>query len=123
MFRHGNDLYLLGRTDPTGTFENRRLWQRVLPAWLHHLSDLAWYSLRSHGVALWKLDKENLKLTKVADVPGCGDTAFPSIERISKHKYVLANYSSPEKECKDWWWIHGQLSSEGTSIYLMEIDF
>jgi hypothetical protein len=56
-------------------------------------------------------------------VPGCGDNAFASIERISKHKFMIANYSSPTEECKDWAWIHGQISSEGTHIYLMEIDF
>jgi hypothetical protein len=95
MFRHGNDLYLLGRTDPSGQFENHRFWEWPLPQWLHHLLDLAWYSLRNHGVALWKLNTDSLSLTKVADVPGCGDTAFPSIERVSKHKYVIANYSSP----------------------------
>jgi len=79
--------------------------------------------LRNHGVALWKLNTDTLTLTKISDVPGCGDTAFPSIERVSKHKYVIANYTSPLDQCKAWWWIHGQLSSEGTSIYLMEIDF
>ena len=36
---------------------------------------------------------------------------------------MIANYSSPTEECKDWAWIHGQISSEGTHIYLMEIDF
>jgi len=95
MFRHGNDLYLVARTDPTGHFMNHEFWQTILPDWLHHLSDLAWYSLRSHGNALWKVNTTTASLEKLMDIPGCGDTSFSSILRLSKHKYLIANYSSP----------------------------
>jgi len=74
---------------------NHEFWQTILPDWLHHLSDLAWYSLRSHGNALWKVNTTTASLEKLMDIPGCGDTSFSSILRLSKHKYLIANYSSP----------------------------
>lgn len=57
------------------------------------------------------------------DLPGCGDTAFPGFIRIGPHKYILVNYSSPWDICEDWSWIRGQISSEGTLIYAVEIEF
>lgn len=123
MFRHGNDLYLIARTDPSGHFMNHEFWQKLLPGWLHHLSDLAWYSLRNHGNALWKVNKDKHELEKIADIPGCGDTSFASILRLGKHKYLIANYSSPRDRCKNWPWIRGQTSSMGTAIYFMTLEF
>jgi hypothetical protein len=102
MFRHGNDLYLLGRTDSQHQYQYEELWFSGLPSWLHHLLTLALYSLRTHGTALWKVDTANHKLVKVADLPGCGQTAYTSIQRISKHKYLLANASSPLDKCNSW---------------------
>ena len=61
MFRHGNDLYLIARTDPNGQFwskDNSIL--NLLPDNLHHLIDLGRYSLRSHGTAIWKVNQEKV---------------------------------------------------------------
>ena len=121
MFRHGNDLYVVGRTDPRSFFMSG--WTQIFPNWLSHLLDLALYSLRPHGAALWKLDVQNQKLVLVADLPGCGDTAFPSIERISKHKYLIANFSSHQTKGHAWSLLRSQLAPEGSSIYLIELDF
>jgi len=109
MFRHGNDLYLIGRTDPSGHFMNHERWQLLLPDWLHHLLDLGWYSLRNHGNAIWKvkMNPEDPQLEKVMDLPGCGDTSFASFVRISKDRYLIANYSSPKDFCENWAWIRG----------------
>jgi hypothetical protein len=63
MFRHGNDLYLIARTDPHGQFwskDNDIL--NILPDSLHHLIDLGRYSLRSHGTAIWRVKQEQVKL-------------------------------------------------------------
>ena len=97
MFRHGNDLYLIARTDPEGKFENSHF--ELEPKWLQHLIDLGAYSLRNHGDAIWKVNTEEEKLELVLDIPGCGDTAFPTIIRLSENEYLLANYSSPLKYC------------------------
>jgi hypothetical protein len=50
------------------------------------------------------------------DLPGDGDTAFPSIIRLGPHKFLVANYTSP-LDHPDWSWIHGQVSDEGTQMY------
>lgn len=122
MFRHANDLYLVGRTDPDGKFEQHNFIEDELPNSIHHLIDLVSYSFRRHGDAIWKLESDGT-LTKVVDIPGCGDTAFPSIMRVSEHKYWIANYSSPFDECKNWSWLHGQLSQDGTQIHYIEVEF
>ena len=63
MFRHGNDLYLIARTDPKGQFwSNDNTILNTIPAQLHHLIDLGLYSLRSHGTAIWKLSQEKVLL-------------------------------------------------------------
>ena len=82
MFRHGSDLFLVARTDPGGPFwskDNPLL--NILPAWEHHLADLVNYSLRAHGTGIWRLDQVTGDLELVLELPGCGDTAFPSIIR------------------------------------------
>ena len=58
-----------------------------------------------HGVALWRLNKDKGELEKVFDIPGCGDTAFPSIVRVGRNKYLIANYTSPTTRCADWSWV------------------
>ena len=63
MFRHGNDLYLIARTDPHNSFwskDNEIL--NSLPDNLHHLIDLGRYSLRSHGTAIWRVNTEKVYL-------------------------------------------------------------
>ncbi len=58
MFRHGDELYLIGRTDPNGPFESTNFLANLLPTFIHHTLDLAFYSLRRHGNAIWKLNKK-----------------------------------------------------------------
>ena len=118
MFRHGNDIYLIARTDPDGTFYTERELDNTS---LHHLIDLGAYSTRQHGTALYKLI--NGQLEKVFDLPGCGDNAFPSIVRLGPHKYLVANYTSPTSRCQGWSWIRGQVSPRGTGVYFTVIYF
>lgn len=123
MFRHGSDLYLVARTDPGGPFwskDNPLL--NILPAWEHHLYDLVEFSFRQHGTAIWKLDQQTGGLEMVVDLAGCGDTAFPSIIRVSLHQYLILNYSSPMDACPPNW-LEGQVSPNGTLIYSQLIEF
>ena len=53
----------------------------LLPPWEHHLADLVSFSLRQHGTGIWRLDTDTGALQPVAELAGCGDTAFPSIIR------------------------------------------
>lgn len=121
MFRHGDDVYFVGRTDPDGQYWNKPWFEMILPQRLHQLLDMGRYSLRDHHTALFKLDKENLTLEKILDLPGCGDNSFPSVIRTGKNKFMIANYSSPYP-C-DWSWIKGQTSKDGTQIYFVQVEF
>merc|ERR1712126_376515 len=88
-----------------------------------HLADLAAFTLRSHGTGLWKLNQNEGKLDFVMELPGCGDTAFASWVRLSEHKFLVANYTSPISRCEDWSWLQGQISPLGTGIYFVVLDF
>ena len=53
------------------------------------------------------MNPEDPQLETVMDLPGCGDTSFASFVRISKDRYLIANYSSPKDFCENWAWIRG----------------
>ena len=56
------------------------------------------------------------------DIPGVGDTAFPSIRRIDEHRFLMANYTSPLDQ-PDLMWVEGQSSAGWHQLYLAEIVF
>ena len=85
---------------------------------------LAYHSLTIKlRTSMWKLNQADGSFYHVFDLPGCGDNAFPSILRISAHKYILANYTSPTSRCEEWSWIRGQISPRGTGIYFVYLNF
>ena len=108
MFRHGKDIYLLGRKDIGGPYGPE--------------GDLVEYSFRPKGFALYKINTETLSVEWIQDLPGVGDTSFPSIRRLDAHRFLFANYTSP-LDNPDITWFQAQGSEEGTQIYLMELEF
>jgi hypothetical protein len=118
MFRHGDDIYLLARRDvggpydagAGGTLAERR--GRYLIA----------YSLRPKRFALYKIDKAARRVVHVMDLPGVGDTSFPSVQQTGPDSYLIANYTSPLDD-PDITWLRGQTSPRGTQIYLLTLDF
>lgn len=117
MFNHNNELYLIARKQlgkkPFGkTRESKSMKKQRLRNWLG-------YSLTKKTTALYKINKEEKKVEWIMDLPGNGDTAFPSIIRISENKYLVANYSSPLKKKRNW--LRGQLGKTG--IYLLILEF
>jgi hypothetical protein len=117
----GNDLYLVARRDP-----NVPYWNQNISDWpweLQHDANLAGYSLRSHRTSLFRVSQARDDVELIFDIPGCGDTAFPSIVRVDEHTYIIVNYTSPVGECADWPWIVGQIDPQGTQIYFILIEF
>ena len=118
MFRVGEELYLIGRRQlgphPFGRtdFGAPIPWQRI-NNWVTH-------SLSAKGTGLYHINKKTFAIELVMDLPGHGDTAFPSIYRISEREFLVANYTSrldrPNRS-----WIHGQLAP--TEVYLMKLKF
>jgi hypothetical protein len=117
MFRHGKDLYLVARRDHGGPFDYGWDW---LPFSWRRLFYLFEYSLRPKGTALYKV--EGPRVRRLLDLPGSGDTAFPSIARLDAHSFLVANYSSPLD--KPWPnWFSGQVSRRGTQLHFLKITF
>lgn len=118
MFRHGDDLYLIGRRQlgkkPFGKVKrSRKMSAQRKWNWVG-------YSLTPKTTALFKINMETRKVEWVMDLPGAGDTAFPSILRLDKHRFLVANYTSPiNHQKRDW--LAGQLGK--TKIYLQLITF
>ena len=118
MFRHGNDLYLIGRRQlgkkPFGKVK------RTKKMSAQRKGNWVGYSLSPKTTALFKINKETRRVEHVMDLPGAGDTAFPSIIRLDNHRFLVANYTSPiNHQNRDW--LTGQLGK--TKIYLQLITF
>lgn len=120
MFRHGNDIYLVARRDPispydmapeTDSFSDRQT------------SNLLGYSSRPKRTALYKIDQDAREIVHLFDLPGAGDTSFPSVHRLDAHRFLLANYTSPLGQDRDPTWFEGQTSELGTQIYLTTLIF
>jgi hypothetical protein len=119
MFRHGDDLYLVARRSIGGEFDRGHHW---LPFSTQKILNFAAYSLSAKRTALYQIDRERHEVKWVMDLPGDGDTAFPSILRTGPHTFVVANYTSPLRHPhRDWIW--GQISPQGTQIYFVTIQF
>jgi hypothetical protein len=117
LFRHGRDIYLVARrapgTSPGTWFEDVPGEARKLLIWVR-------YSLRPKRTALYRLDRGARRFEHVVDLPSAGDTAFPSIVRLSPHEFLVANYSSAFRHAERTW-LWGQLN--GTGIYFVQLRF
>jgi hypothetical protein len=119
MFRHGDDLYLVARRDIGGPYDAQ---DDDLSLAERRGRYLIAYSLRPKHCALYKIDKRERKVVHVVDLPGVGDTSFPSVQQTGPHTYLLANYTSPLDD-PDITWLQGQTSPRGTQIYLATLTF
>lgn len=119
MFRHGSELYLIARRDVGGPFDQMRT---ELPFADQKRNNLLAYSSRPKRTALYRIDKSARRVVHVFDLPGAGDTAFPSVRRTGPHTFLVANYTSPLSD-PDRPWLVGQTSADGTQIYLLTLTF
>lgn len=119
MFRHGDDLYLVARRDVGGPFDMGLTGLTFAEKKKKYLSA---YSTRPKRTALYRVDRATRKVVFLQDLPGAGDTAFPSVRRTGAHSFIMANYTSPLSK-PDISWLQGQVSSAGTQIYLLELTF
>lgn len=119
MFRFQNELFLIARRQrgkrPFGFFGQ----QHSLS--LQRLFNWVSYSLSPKTTGLFHINKEKKQIEWLADLPGNGDTAFPSIQRLNEHQFLVANYSSPTNRFKNRSWLSGQLGKTG--IYLQVLTF
>lgn len=119
MFRIDNEIYLIARKQkgrkPFGkASKNLSMKKQRLKNWIG-------YSFTPKTTALYKINKTAKKIEWLMDLPGNGDTAFPSIQRLNKNQLLLANYSSSIWYRKKRSWLSGQLGNTG--IYLSILTF
>lgn len=119
MFRHGDDIYLVARRNLDGPYDKGHDW---LPISAQRIEYLATYSATAKRTALYKINTAEKRVDWLFDLPGVGDNAFPSVVQTGEHTFLIANYTSP-LEHTDWSWVQGQVSPEGTQIYLLELKF
>jgi len=119
MFRHGEEIFLVARRDVGGPFDMGR---SDLGLDARRAVYLGAYSSRPKRTTLYRIDAASRTPVPVVDLPSCGDTCLPSVARLGAHTFLVANYTSPLGN-PDRSWIHGQLSPEGTGIYLAVITF
>ena len=53
------------------------------------------YAATTKRCALWSIDLRTRSFTPLEDVPGVGDTCYPSVIRLRPHRYLVYNYTSP----------------------------
>lgn len=118
MFRHEDEIYLIARKQtgkkPFGK-ANRKLSMKK-----QRIRNWIGFSLSPKTTALYRINKTTLTIEWLMNLPGAGDTAFPSIQRLDKNSFLFANYSSPLRYRKRNW-LNGQLGRTG--IYLQVITF
>lgn len=119
LFRHGDDLYLVARRDVGGPYDRGLTY---LPFDLQRIYNLGAYSLRLKRTTLYRVEPATRRVIPLVDLPGCGDTAFPAVARLSANEFLVANYTSPLGGY-DPSWIEGQIAAAGTQIYLTTITF
>ena len=80
------------------------------------------YSFRPKTTALYRIDTQQRSVVYLQDLPGAGDTSFPSVRRTGTHTYLMANYTSPLDD-PDITWLAGQTSTRGTQLYFATFTF
>ena len=120
LFRHGTELFLLARRNPSGPFD---LGKDELTFAQKQLNYLAAYSANPKRTALYRINRTTKQVEWVFDLPSSGDTAFPSVVRLDAHRFLIANYTSPVDWDVDRSWLTGQTLEAGTRLYLVELNF
>jgi hypothetical protein len=119
IFSYGGELYLLGRRDIGGPYGGA---DSSLSFSEQQIQNLGAYSSRPKRTALYRIDRQDRTIVHLLDLPSSGDTSFPSVVQLDEHRFLVANYSSPLDDL-DRSWLEGQVSEEGTGIYLIELEF
>jgi hypothetical protein len=79
------------------------------------------YAATTKRCALWTIDPRSREFAPLMDVPGVGDTCYPSIIRQPGHRYLVYNYTSPLDGTDPIW---GTALTVGrTEIYRMTLSF
>ncbi|MCZ7582789.1 MAG: hypothetical protein M5R36_05330 [Deltaproteobacteria bacterium] len=118
LFRHGNDVYLIGRRNLTET-GHYDLGRFDLPFPMRHLYYELDYWFRKKRCSLWRMDTDTLDIDFVLDLPSRGDTCFPGLLDEGGGVYSVYNYTSA-LEGPDPVWLRGQI--DPTFVYRVNLE-
>lgn len=90
--------------------------KRRYPIGVFYEYDFSYWGKYPKRTAIYHLNQETRTLDLVVTLPSAGDTAFPSILKLTENEFLIANYSSPFDK-KDWTWGIGQKNPTG--VYLI----
>jgi hypothetical protein len=121
VFAYDGHIFLVGRRNLTadGNYQlSDEPWS--LPETINNLID---YSNRPKHCALWQIDRITLEVRFLVDVPGWGDTCFPTVleDPADPKLRILYNYSSPLDAPEPPSWYEGQHGE--TRIYRTTFRF
>ncbi len=119
IFRHEDDLYMVARRDIGGPYDQADPDDDFGAQQIYNLTQ---YSGRPKTTALYWIDRKARQVRHLIDLPGAGDNAFPSIVPEGPHTFRIANYTSPLHDPSRTWF-EGQVSPEGTQLYLLTLRF
>lgn len=119
LFKHGDDVWLIGRRNVTDTGHYDLFEREDTPEdqYLSYQWDY-WHNPKRCGV--WAVDPEALEVHHAVDLPSRGDTCFPELVEISEDRFMVYNYSSPV-DGPDVDWLDGQTGQ--THIYEQFLEF
>jgi len=120
VFRHGKDIWLIGRRNltDTGNYDLDR--DDLAPIDQTGVYEVE-YSFQKKRCSLWRVDPETLTVSFELDLPSRGDTCFASILPAGDDAFEVYNYSSPLEGDADPRWIEGQ--GGPTRIYRALLQF
>jgi hypothetical protein len=79
------------------------------------------YAATTKRCTLWSIRSHERTFTPLVDVPGVGDTCYPSIIRQTKGRFLVYNYTSPLDGSDPPWGT--ALTAGDTLIYRMTLRF
>jgi hypothetical protein len=79
------------------------------------------YAATTKRCALWSIDTATRTFTPLRDVPGVGDTCYPSMIRQPHGRFLVYNYTSPLDGSDPPW--GSALTAGDTLIYRMTLQF
>lgn len=120
LFKHGSDVYLIGRRNVTDSGDYQIPGFDGKPHEVRTRAYQADFWKQPKRTSLWKVDPAKLSVEFVMDLPSKGDTCFPGLIQADKQTYVIYNYTSP-LDGDDVSWLKGQ--SGQTLIYRVALRF
>lgn len=113
VFAHDGEIYLVGRRNLTETgYYGDPTWDWSTNDPFELIREQIAYRDASKRCSLWRIDREEVRIAYLLDLPSNGDTCFASmLEGATPDEVILYNYSS-DPNGPELTWVQGQ---EGTT--------